>query len=203
MNLIFKGKDQYGFERNFNLYDIVDLFVKVKKDVTVYSWPVKSQKYIWWKYKAGDFIGKIDIFLSEWDMPLDGGMSYDVFKRNRLNLYDNTMPKGLWFVFKTTNGQSYYVQFEAGLIDWDEIQKQLTSARRREMGFFERYFDQLEEAVVNKLKATAQAAKEGLAIGAGIGLVILAIYGIFKKVQHNKTIEEYKAIAREVGRGSK
>lgn len=201
-NIKFTGKDQYGFARDFYLYDIVDLFMKVNKEVTVYSWPVKSSKYIWWKYKAGDFVGKVESFLSEWDTPLEG-YDYNVWKRNRLNLYDNTMPNGLWFVFKTNQDQSYYILFEKGLIDWNEVKKQLTANKRQNMGWFERYFDELEDAIIQKAKATAQAAKEGLGIGLGIGALILTGYGIFKAYQHKRQIEEYKDIAREVGRNAK
>lgn len=199
--LIFKGKNEYGFERNFNVSDLEDLYIKVNKQTQVYT-PLLD---VWqgWTYGAGETVGKLYSFVSEWDEPLDG-MTWEAFKIQRRAIYGSyPSPKGLWLVFKTVQGTSYYIKYEKGLIDWNNINIQLTAARRAKMGWFGKYFDELENAIVAKLQATAQAAKEGLAIGAGIGLTILAIYGIFKKVQHDKTIEEYKAIAREVGKGSK
>lgn len=198
--LVFKGKNEYGFERSFNMSDLEDLYFKVTKKTQVYTQLLE----VWqgWTYGAGETVGKLYSFVSEWDEPLDG--TWDAFKAQRRIIYGSyPSPKGLWLVFKTVQGQSYYIKYEKGLIDWNYINTQLTAQRRAKMGFFGKFFDELEDAIVAKMQATAQAAKEGLAIGAGIALAMIAIYGIFKKIQHDKTIEEYKSIAREVGRGSK
>lgn len=197
--IVFKGR-----AGNLDIGNLEGLYMKNVKPVKVYWFPTGAKKDLAFAVPANNGLGKMYSFMSQWDTPLDG--DWNTFKTQRNIITGGKKLKGLWISFKINGDeskQSYYWQYEKGVLDWEYIKNQLSEERRRNMNFYEKWLDDLEQVYEEMIIQ----AKEGLKIGASIGLAVIVIYFGAKyyiaKKKEKEMWDNYRSVAREVGRGAK
>ena len=133
---------------DFHIDSLLDLYPKLTKDTPVYSQP--NQKSKWWTKLKGELAGKLYSWV----------------------IYDNEVYMMFYLQDNYLNTKPYYIRLEAKMIDWEHMKPQLTEKRRKDMVFYDRWFDEFETALTEKYQkivtAVTDTAKKGLTWGIAI-----------------------------------
>ena len=166
-NLNYIGTDWRSMRDNFTVDQLVNLNLRVTKNVKVYSDPSGGVLWDNWTIYANTIAGTCDTWVDGKEFAQYGYVNKDVD-----GVYLGMKPTA------ATGNKPYYLKLEGKFIDWEYLKTQIDDNQRAQMSAFQNFVEDLD----TKIQDTKTAVSDTLTTAAYWGIGILTTWFVWENV---------------------